>query len=213
MAWNLARGDAFLPHVSQTELKRRMAAEDEAKPRLRLLIALQRKKGLSLDEISGACGLPRRTVHGTLKRLSEKGIEAAHSVRQTGRPPRLTGPQLKDLRHRLLCLPSSSGFHEGFWNTRMVLALVKREYGVGYVHEHMTRVLDKMGFSYKKPRPTNARSASAKEVADFKKKPVQRRWLPKEKDELGSSKTRAFSRSSRTRRTVGTRGASGSSSG
>lgn len=205
MSWNLARGEEFLPRTSPAELKRRMTAENKAKPRLRLLIALHRKKGKSIDEISEACSVPRRTVHGTLKRFQKKGVEAARSVKQSGRPPRLTEAQLKDLRHRLLCLPSSSGFHEGFWNTRMVLALVKREYGVDYVHEHMTRLLDKIGFSYKKPRPTNAKSASEEEVLEFKKKRVRKCWLPRTKGGRGSLKTKAFSHSSRTRRTVGIR--------
>ena len=193
MTWDLPRGEEFLPRTSLSELKRRMEAEHEAKPRLRLLIASHRKRGKSLDEIVEACGVPRRTVHGTLERFVENGLSAAHAVKQSGRPKRLNAVQLRSLRARLLRSPQKSGFREGFWSTRMVLALVGRKYGVAYTREHMTRVLAKLGFSYKKPRPTNPRRASDEEVAAFKKKRVERYWLPDAKAASPSSRTKALS--------------------
>lgn len=204
MTWDLPRGEEFLPRTSLSELKRRMQAELEAKPHLRLLIALHRKQGKSLDEIAEACGVPRSTVHGTLERFVMKGAFASHSVKQSGRPKRLNAAQLRGLRARLLQSPTANGFREGFWNTRMVLALVQREYGVGFTREHMTRLLAKLGFSYKKPRPTNPRRASNEEVAAFKKKRVERYWLPDAKAESSSSKTKARSLSLHTRRAGGT---------
>lgn len=192
MSWNLARGEEFLPRTSPSELKQLMRAETKAKPRLRLLIAVHRKQGKSIDEISEACGVPRRTVHGTLERFQERGVNAAHAVKQTGRPKRLTARQLNGLRKRLLRSPQASGFKESFWSTRSVLALVKREYRVEYTGEHMTRLLAKLGFSYKKPRATNPRRASDEEVAAFKKKRGARCWLHDAKSASSSSKTKAL---------------------
>ncbi len=178
MTWDLARGEEFLPLISLSELKRRMQAKTKAKPRLRFLIAVHRKQGKSLDEIVEACGVARRTVHGTLKRFAEHGIAAAHAVKQTGRPNRLKQSQLRDLRKRLLRSPQQNGFRESFWTTRMVLSLVKRAYRVAYDVSHLRRLLHALGFSYKKPRPTNPRRASDEEVAEFKKKRDVWCWLP-----------------------------------
>lgn len=194
MTWNLARGEDFLPRTSLSELKRRMKAEHDAKPRMRLLIAMHRKQGKPLDEISEACGVARRTVHATLQRFQDRGVNAAYPAQKPGRPKRLTQKQLQDLSQRLFKGPQNNGFHETFWTSRMVLALVQREYGVQYTSEHMTRLLAKLGFSYKKPRATNPRRASDEEVAAFKKKFITRFWLPKEKTVSSSSKTRAHSR-------------------
>lgn len=207
MVWNLPRGEEFLPDASLSELKQSMQAERQAKPRLRLLIAFHRKQGNSIDEIAQACGVPRRTVHGTLQRFVDHGMSAAHDGEREGRPRRLTDAQLRNLRQRLLRLPSANGFREGFWNTRMVLALVQRQYHVTYTREHMTRVLAKLGFSYKKPRATNPRRASDEEVTAFKKKRVERCWLPGAKAASFSSKTRARSRSRLTPRAAGIRAA------
>lgn len=186
MSWDLARGEEFLPRTSLSELKRLMRAEHDAKPRLRLLIALHRKQGKPLDEIVEACGVPRRTVHGTLERFQERGVPAAHAVKQSGRPKRLTPRQLRDLRKRLLRSPAESGFRESFWTTRMILDVVARAYGTAYDVSHMRRLLHVLGFSYKKPRATNPRRAPDEEVAAFKKKRVAWCWLP-------DAKTASFS--------------------
>jgi len=173
MTWGLARGEAFLPRTSLYELKRLMAAETETKPRLRLLIAMHRKQGKSLDEITDACGVPRRTVHGALERFRERGVGAAHAVKQSGRPDRLTVEQLRNLRKRLLRSPLKQGFNQAFWTTRMIVALVKREYGVAFTPQWMWALLCRLGFSCKKPRPTHYKS-SPREVAAFKKKSAAR---------------------------------------
>jgi len=202
MTWNLPRGEEFLPHTSFSELKRRMQAEHGAKPRLRFLIALHRKQGKSLDEISEACGVPRRTVHGTLERFVEKGTSAVHAVKQSGRPKRLNVAQLRGLRARLLRPPSASNFTESFWSTRLVLALVKREYHVEYDASHLRRLLHELGFSVKTPRPKHYKS-SPREVAAFKKKRGSRFSAQDGKGEPRFAWTSAASSSRHTRREVG----------
>jgi transposase len=178
MSWDLARGEEFLPKTSLSELKQLMRAETKAKPRLRLLIAVHRKQGKSIDEIAEACDVPRRTAHGTLERFRERGVEAAHAARKPGRPKRLNAIQLRGLRKRLLRSPQASGFKESFWSTRSVIALVKREYGVAYTPQWMWTLLCQLGFSVKKPRPTHYKSSPRVREA-FKKK---RGWKSREQN-------------------------------
>ena len=184
MAWNLARGEEFLPDISLNELKKQIAAEKERQPRLRLLVALNRKQNKSIDQIADSVGLYRRSVHDILHRFEERGIKAAKTMPKPGRTKRLTTKQLQDLRERLLKLPKQSGFDEGFWNSRMIQKLVYKKYGVRYCKSNVPKLLSKLGFSYKKPRSTNPRRASPEEIAVFKKKRVERYWLPKKKKEL-----------------------------
>jgi len=194
MSWNLPTGEAFLPHVSVASLKKQAANESNAKTRVRLLAAAHRKQSHTLEETADAFGMPKSTVQGILYRIRDKGVHGAHAVKQTGRPSQLKCKQRTRLRTRLLATPRVSGFKEDFWTTRMILAFVKREYGVTYTSEHMTRLLDKLGFSYKKPRATNPRRASDEELAEFKKKQVARCWLPDAKAASPSLKTKARSR-------------------
>ena len=181
MAYNLARGEEFLPDFSLAEMKKCVAAEKERQPRLRLLVVLNRKDGKSIDQIADAVGLHRRAVHDILHRFEERGLPAAHALPKSGRPKHLAEKQLKDLQKRLLQTPKESGFEEGFWNGRMISDLIKRKYGVQYSKTWIPRLLKRIGFSYKKPRPTNPRRAGPEEVAAFKKKPAGRYWQPSAK--------------------------------
>ena len=185
MHWDLARGEEFLPDFSLNELKKLASAEKRKQPHLRLLVALNRKEGKSIDKIADAVGLHRRAVHDILHRFEDRGIEAAQALPKPGRTKHLTEKQLQDLRSRLLKQPKASGFNEGFWNGRMVSKLIFREYKVQYSKQWIPKLLKRIGFSYKKPRPTNPRKASPEEIAVFKKKRVERYWLPNTRKELG----------------------------
>ena len=132
MTWDLARGEEFLPDFSLNELKQYAAAEKKAQPRLRLLIALNRKEGKSIDQIADTTGLHRRAVHDILHRFEERGIQAADPLPKSGRHNRLAVSQLKDLKKRLLKSPKASGFDEGFWNGRMVRQLIRQQYSVRF---------------------------------------------------------------------------------
>lgn len=176
MSWSLPVGRDFMPDVSMNFLRTRLDEEREAKPRVRLLCALHRKKEGSIDEIAGSLQLHRRSVHDILWRFVERGLEAAYDAKRVGRPNYLTLKERGDLRRRLLAGPRANGFREGFWSTRMVLHVVEQQYGRRYTREHMTRVLHKLGFSMQKPRPSNARKPSEKEIREFKKKPAG--WCP-----------------------------------
>jgi len=185
MTWNLARGEEFLSDFSLGELKQKALTEKDRQPRLRLLVALNRKEGKSIDKIADAVGLHRRAVHDILHRFEERGLEAAQSQLKSGRTPYLTKKQLQDFRKKLLKSPKESGFDEGFWNSRMIQKFVRQKYGVKYCKSNVPKLLFKLGFSYKKPRPTNPRRASDEEVAAFKKKRVVPYWLPNTKKEPG----------------------------
>jgi len=185
MSWCLSKGRDFLPDVSVGFLRERLAVEREAKPRVRLLAALHRKQGWSLDGIASSLSLPRMTVYNVLRRFAGRGVDAAYDAKRGGRPCYLSLREQVDLRRRLLKGPEASGFHEGFWSTRMVLQQVEQHYGKRYTREHMTRVLCKLGFSSQTPRPANARKASLEEIQRFKKKRVA--WYPTTSKEATSS--------------------------
>ena len=183
MSWNLPVAEAFLPSVSLTHLKKLAAKEPNAASRVRLLVALHRKQGWSIDAIAESVFLHRRSVHDILHRFMERGLAAAESLPKSGRKRHLTNTQLKRVKNRLLKSPKASKFEGDFWNAKMVLELVRRECGVTYTARHTTRLLSQLGFSYKKPRPVNPRRASAEEILAFKKKGVERFWLQSAREE------------------------------
>lgn len=168
MSWDLARGEEFLSRTSLSELKRLMQAEHEAKPRLRLLIALHRKQGKSLDYIAEACGVPRRTVHGTIERFQERGVTAAHAAKKEGRPPQLSLKQRKQLVRELERGPAHNPSR--LWTTKQVRELIRKKFGVAYAPQHVWRILKACGFALLRPRPRHHNAATRLEMERFKKK-------------------------------------------
>ncbi|MGC9308086.1 MAG: IS630 family transposase [Thermoplasmatota archaeon] len=166
--WKLPKGDDFLPGVSIQELQKRYQAEKKAKPKVRLLCAIHRKEGKSIDAIAEFTNMKRRTVHATLWRFVERGVDAKESVKQSGRPPELSVKQRKKLVRRLEEGPPYN--KGGVWTTQEVRDYIRKEFGVLYTQGHVWEILTALGFSLHRPRPRHYKAPSRKEVDDFKKR-------------------------------------------
>lgn len=166
--WNLKKSEEFLPKVSLKILQKQYQNENNAKAKLRLLCAIHRKQGKSLDNIVIMTQVSRTTVHDILHRFVERGIEGKDSIKQTGRPPKLTLIQQKKLINRLEQGPPHN--QSGLWTTKEVKELIRKNYGIEYSSPHVWEILKMAGFSIQKPRPRHYKSASKKEVAQFKKR-------------------------------------------
>lgn len=149
--WQLKRGSAFLPYVSLKRLQQLYEREQNAKAKFRLLAAIRRKKGESIDDIAYALEKPRRTIHGWLQRFEQRKLKAVHDKKQPGRPAKLTSSQLKKLRRELIRGPAHVPSH--LWTTRLVHEHLKKKYGVAYQRSNVFRLLHALGFSVQEPRP------------------------------------------------------------
>ena len=125
--WMLKRGAEFLPYVSVQRLQYLYNREENAKGKLRLLAAIRRKKGESIDTIAAALEKPRRTIHGWLQRFEQRRLNAVLDKKQPGRPSRLTALQLKKLRRELIRGPAHVPGR--LWTTRLVNEHIKKRYG------------------------------------------------------------------------------------
>ena len=148
--WMLKRGSTFLPYVSLQRLQKLYAREQNVKGKLRLLAAIRRKKGESIDDIAFALEKPRRTIHGWLQRFEQRRLKAVHDKKQPGRPTRLTASQLKKFRRELIRGPAHVPGR--LWTTPLVREHLKKKYGVSYQRSNVFRLLHALGFSVQLPR-------------------------------------------------------------
>ena len=165
--WMLRRGSDFLPYVSLKRLQKLYVREQNSKAKLRLLAAIRRKKGESLDNISRALEKPRRTIHGWLQRIEQRRLEGVYDKKQPGRTPKLTKQQLKKLHRELIKGPAHVPGR--LWTVHLVNEHLRKKYGVWYDRKHITVVLGKIGFSVQKPRQQHFK-ADIKVQEQFKKK-------------------------------------------
>lgn len=163
------RGEGFLPLYTKEELIDLYHKEVHLKAKVRLLAAIYRKEGLTLQEISERVKYPLTTVGDWLRRLHEEGIQRRYSTKQSGRPKKLTEENLIELESVLLQSPLKQGLPFLFWITKLVIYYIETKYNVLYDPHQVRNILHKMGFSCQKPRPQHLR-ANEKAQEDFKKK-------------------------------------------
>ena len=166
--WNLQKGVKFLPNTTINQLQKIYKKETKAKPKMRLLAAIHRKKGKSLDDIAYHVNASRNTVHGWLRNFSLRGIQAKDSIKQTGRPVSMTLGQRKKLVKDLERGPPHN--ISGLWTTKEVMRLLEKKYKQRYVKQHVWRLLVSLGFSLQRPRKQHYLRPSKEELTQFKKK-------------------------------------------
>ena len=177
--WNLQKGVQFLPNTTIRQLQKIYEQETKAKPKMRLLAAIHRKKGKSLDDIAYHVNASRNTVHGWLRNFSLRGVQAKDSIMQTGRPVSMKLGKRKKLVKDLEKGPPHNA--SGLWTTKEVMRLLEKKYKQKYVKQHVWRLLVSLGFSLQRPRKQHYLRPSDEELAQFKKKLDDNRGIIGEK--------------------------------
>jgi len=184
--WKLTKGNTFLPTISLKRLQKMYDQEKNAKSKLRLLSAVHRKRGKSIDDITSLLSKPRRTIHGWLTRFQKRGINGKDSIKQSGRPATLTLTQRKNLVKDLERGPPHNS--TGLWSTKELKDLLKRKYHVEFVNQHVWRMLVSLGFSMQRPRKQHYKKPNDEEIAQFKKKLEKKQNITVQKDLLWAHK-------------------------
>ena len=168
MGW-IKKGEKFLPEFSKAELTRLYQKEKNAKAKLRLLAAIFRKEGKSLDAISESVQTPKTTVHDWLKRLESEGLDGLIDNSRPGRPSWLSQEQKEELEKVLSGSPEKQGIPFKIWTTSLVQYIIHELFNVTYKPRNVQKLVKKLGFVLKVPRSRN-KKASTKTQEEFKKK-------------------------------------------
>lgn len=116
---------------------------------------------LSQAEIARELGVSRATVSGWTKVLKAGGIPQLRRRKASGRASKLNRAQQQKLKRFLERGALAAGFPTDRWTLGRVGELIKREFGVRYHPNSLSRFLKKLGFSPQKPLP---RAAERNEV-------------------------------------------------
>jgi len=166
MVW-IKKRDRFLVNISLLELNKMYNSEKNAKAKLRLLAALKRKQGNTLEEISSSLQKPKTTIHDWLKRLEDNGVEKRYDIKQSGKPPKLTKQQLGELEKVLDDSPQKQGLPFVLWTTKLVQYIIIKLFDVKYELWNIWKIVQTLHFSLKVPRPEN-RNTNKKLQEKFK---------------------------------------------
>jgi len=125
-------------------------------PRERVLAAIGRKQGDTLERLAERHGVVEKTVRNWLDRFAHEPIEQApYDDDRPGRPPKLDEGQRERLFEQLQHPPTELGYEQRSWSSPLLLHHVEAEYDVEYSSGHARKLLSEAGPSAPTARPRN----------------------------------------------------------
>jgi transposase len=118
----------------------------------RMAAARLLRQGLSPSQVARAVGVHRQSVSRWARELGESGVRGLRKAGRTGRPPKLSPAQLRDLERALKRGPAAFGFATGLWTASRVRDLIEYRTGVRYHEDHLWRILRKLNWTCQRPR-------------------------------------------------------------
>jgi transposase len=118
--------------------------------RLRAIDAVE--AGQHPEDVAATLGMHRKTVYGWLARYREGGRPALRARPVPGRPPKLSGEQLRRLYTLITGAdPRQLRFEFALWTREMIAELIRREFGVTLSPSGVGRLLRRLGLSPQRP--------------------------------------------------------------
>jgi len=130
--------------------------------------------GKSPDEVATILDLSEQSVYNYVTAFILKGFDSLVYRRPSGRPPKLTKSQRKELSKLIDDGPEAVGYDCGCWTTGLIQDLVLTRFGVEYHPRYLAKLLQTMDYSYQKARFV---SDHLGEVAEEQKEWMEKTWL------------------------------------
>jgi len=104
-------------------------------------------------EIARHLGVTAAAVSKWKRQLVEEGAQALRARKASGRPPKLDEAAKQALVKKLEEGAVAAGFPTEQWTQARVKQVIKREFGVIYHQNYISRMLDDLGWSVQKVDP------------------------------------------------------------
>ena len=130
-------------------------------------------EGLSQSEVARELGVHRQSVSRWARELEQSGVRALRKAQRTGRPPKLSPVQLRDLERALKRGPEVCGYVSGLWTAARVRDLIAERTGVRYHEARFPPLFHSRGARRKHDR--NAKLTGREEASQTASLPRARR--------------------------------------
>lgn len=108
--------------------------------------------GDSVAEVAELLHLGEQTVRDYVCAFIRKDVDSLSYKRPSGRPPKLTKTQRKELAALITAGPEAAGYPSACWTTPVICDLILNRFGVEYHPHYLCTLLDELGFSFQKAR-------------------------------------------------------------
>jgi transposase len=119
---------------------------------IRIRAVEQIQAGAHPEDVAKSLGMRRYTVFAWLAKFREGGMEALRAKPVPGRPPKLSGAQLRKLYALIVgANPRQLQFEFSLWTREIVRELIRREFEVALSAVSVGRLLRTIGLSPQRP--------------------------------------------------------------
>jgi transposase len=156
-----------LEDTSLEELQELRERTEGEIPRERVLAAIGRKQGDTIETLAERHGVVEKTIRNWLDRFAEEPIkQAPYDAPRPGGPSKLTVKEREQLKLALQQPPTEFGYERRAWSPKVLLHYVKQEFDVEYTASHARYLLHEAGVSWRTARPQN-NEVDLKKESDF----------------------------------------------
>jgi putative transposase len=131
--------------------------EERRKAAIELLNNQEDKK--TQKEVAEIMGVSRIALYYWQRRATAGTLD---SVKQSGRPSRMSKKQLQELLELLKESPDKYGYPTIGWTTKVVADFIKRKFAIEYAPDHVGVILRQAGMSVQVPKIRGVRRDEAK---------------------------------------------------
>lgn len=129
------------------------------------------KDGKKKVRIAEELNVSRAAVTVWWNKYSDKGNTGIAKKQRPGRPPKVSRENIATLPELLKKGAVAYGYSTDLWSTKRVAELIKKEFGVVYDRDHISRILHQLGMSWQRPE----RKAIERNEAGIKRW-IQHKW-------------------------------------
>jgi len=175
-------GLAVRRDISATILRKKARGEKNGRVSSRLFGIANILDGMSREQAAQHAGMTRQTLRDWVLRYNEQGIEGLKD-RFVGPECKLTPEQEKEIETLVLRGPEGTLVR---WRRVDLQKEIEKRYAVTYHERTISKLLERLGFSYVSVRPRHPKADVAAQE-DFKK--TSPRWLPQSSPPVPRAKT------------------------
>jgi transposase len=118
----------------------------------RILSILAIAEGICQEQVANTLQVSVESIRLWLRAFLLHGVKGIATKKSSGRPPKLTKTQKKELAAIIDKGPAEAGFLSNCWRSPMLQHLIYEKYGISYSVHYISQLLKNMGFSYQKAR-------------------------------------------------------------
>lgn len=157
-----------LDDISLEELQELKNETEGEIPRERVLAAIGRKQGDTLDHLAERHDVAEKTIRNWLDRFAEEPLsDAPYDADRSGRPPKLSDEDYSSLLDDFSLSPEELGYDRQAWTSKLAAHHIEEEYGVRYTLRHTRNIMKEAGLSWRSARPRHT-DADPEVEAEFK---------------------------------------------